>query len=124
MVIEDVCWTGSAGKHVHNKSAVADEVVVARGRQGGEQKRCDGGSQGFGAGSITGMNGYGGGDGGGAVLAANGKADTSTARHVGAVPLHDPHVVGGSSGRVVAARESDGGGRGGRGWRRVRVEVI
>ena len=71
-----------------------------------------------------GVNGYGGSDGGRAVLVADGKADAGTARHVGAIPLHDPHVVEGSGGQVVAARESDGGGQGGGGWRQVRSEVV
>ena len=65
------------------------------------------------------MDGYGGSDGGRAVMVVDGKADAGTAGHVGAIPLHDLHVVGGSGGRVVAAGEGDGGGRGGGGWWQV-----
>ena len=59
--------------------------------------------------SVAGVNGYRGGDSGRAVLVADGKANAGTAGHVGAVPLHNPHGVGGSGERVIAAGEGDGG---------------
>ena len=56
-----------------------------------------------------GLDGYGGGEGGGAVLEADGEANADVAGHVGAVPLRVPDLGGsGSSIGSISGSSSSG----------------